>query len=399
MSKNASKPPLEASVRDLNHILGAERVIPADSGDTYTLYPRSTADVAAIVKWAKRHQVVVGCCPRGAVTEGGPDVFLVWDGMNRLLEVDVYSNLVQAQAGISLRQLESELNQAGYTTGYVPGGADRTLAYHLAMRSVQYGGPQYGGLDQLVVSLEAVLPAGTVIRTPQAPRRATGIDPRALLLGTGGHFGIVCSATMRVFPRFAQVQDLAFYYSSDSLACEALRLLLRHEISPTRVAIVAGQRGTQLGLEGFPARGAVLLLSIGLGVPGSDDQPRRASKRLTDLGDALTEVDVAGWWSAVLDQHPDDGLELSLHWDGIEPLFGSLPSGLVDTAVVTHCGKHGAVIVLGGGDDGERAAAVAATEAQNGGWRDLRRASVISPRDQQLRAILDTEGVIDAGEA
>ena len=58
----------------------------------------------------------------------------------------------------------------------------------------------YGGIEDLVVGLEAVLPDGTVTRIKNVPRRAAGPDVRHLVIGNEGALCFVTEVTVEGVP-------------------------------------------------------------------------------------------------------------------------------------------------------------------------------------------------------
>ena len=104
-----------------------------------------------------------------------------------------------AQAGINGTQLEWALNERGLTLLHYPASANcATLGGYLAPRGSGTISTKYGKAEDLVMSLEVVLPDGSVIRTPSVPSHASGPDFMRLFLGSEGTFGIITEATMRV---------------------------------------------------------------------------------------------------------------------------------------------------------------------------------------------------------
>ena len=56
----------------------------------------------------------------------------------------------------------------------------------------------YGSIEDIVYSIEAVMPSGDLVLLGKAPRAAAGPDLRHLLLGAEGTMGIVTGVTLAV---------------------------------------------------------------------------------------------------------------------------------------------------------------------------------------------------------
>jgi FAD/FMN-containing dehydrogenase len=70
----------------------------------------------------------------------------------------------------------------------------------MATRSIGQFSTLYGGIEDLVVGLEAVLANGDVVRIKDVPRRAAGPDLRHLFIGSEGALAFITEATLKLFP-------------------------------------------------------------------------------------------------------------------------------------------------------------------------------------------------------
>jgi FAD/FMN-containing dehydrogenase len=103
--------------------------------------------------------------------------------------------------GTPLEYLEKYLNERGYTTGHFPQSLPLAqIGGLLATRSIGQFSTLYGGIEDLVVGLEAVLANGDVIRIKNSPRRSVGPDLRHIFIGCEGTLGFITDATLKIFP-------------------------------------------------------------------------------------------------------------------------------------------------------------------------------------------------------
>ena len=142
--------------------------------------PADTAQVARILAWANDNGVNVIPRTGGTATEGGlesavPDSVIV-DGsaMNQIVSVDAYNMQATAQCGVPLQALEDRVREHGLTTGHSP--QSKPVAHMgglVATRSIGQFSTLYGGIEDMVVGLEAVFPGGEVCAHQEraAPRR------------------------------------------------------------------------------------------------------------------------------------------------------------------------------------------------------------------------------------
>lgn len=167
---------------------------------------RSTADVAAVLALAHEERVPLVARTGGTGTEGGLEVVVagtvVLDGsdLDEILDIDAVDMTATAQCGVRLAVLEEALRAQGLTTGHSP--QSQPLAQMgglVATRSIGQLSTLYGGIEDMLLGLEAVLPGGEVVRVRPVPRRAAGPDVRHVVLGNEGALAYVTEVTVQVY--------------------------------------------------------------------------------------------------------------------------------------------------------------------------------------------------------
>ncbi len=171
---------------------------------------RSADEVAAVLRFANANGINVVPRTGNSATEGGLETVvensIVVDGsmMNRIIKIDPYNMQATAQCGVPLATLEGAAREFGLTTGHQP--QSQPLAQMgglVATRSIGQLSTLYGGIEDLVVGLEAVFPNGEICRIKNVPRRAAGPDIRHIAIGSEGMLASSprspsnCSATSR----------------------------------------------------------------------------------------------------------------------------------------------------------------------------------------------------------
>ena len=95
--------------------------------------------------------------------EGG--VILDGSDMNEIIEIDEENRIVTAKCGTPLEYLEEVLNKKGFTTGHYPQSLPlASLGGLVATRSIGQFSTLYGGIEDVIVGLEAVLADGSIVR-------------------------------------------------------------------------------------------------------------------------------------------------------------------------------------------------------------------------------------------
>lgn len=136
--------------------------------------------------------------------------------MNKLIKIDKHNMIATVQSGFPLQRLEDEVNALGLTTGHSP--QSRPMAFMgglVATNSIGQFSTYYGGIADMVSSLEAVMPDGTVIRTRDVPRRSAGPDLNHLFIGSEGAIGVITEVTVKLFPYYPNEMWMGGYIVDD----------------------------------------------------------------------------------------------------------------------------------------------------------------------------------------
>jgi alkyldihydroxyacetonephosphate synthase len=168
---------------------------------------RGTQHVADVLKFANQGRVTVIPRTGRTATEGGlettvPDS-IVLDGsaMDQILKIDTHNMQATVQCGVCLQTLEDECRKLGVTTGHSPQSKPiAQLGGLVATRSIGQFSTLYGGIEDMVVGLEAVFADGTVTRIKNVPRRAVGPDIRHVVIGNEGALCFITEVTVKLFP-------------------------------------------------------------------------------------------------------------------------------------------------------------------------------------------------------
>ncbi len=187
--------------------------------------PESTAEIVGIVKAASAARKPIFIWGRATtfvdfgIQEGC--IVMALDLMNRILSIDLENQIVTVETGAIWHAVDSELNKLGWEMT-VPGGGGMfscTVGGTVAYNAVPHGITEYGVTGGHVVSLDVVLPDGTVVRTASAAntdaplpieRGANGPDLSGLFIGSCGTLGVITQVTMRIH-RIPECERFLFY--------------------------------------------------------------------------------------------------------------------------------------------------------------------------------------------
>ena len=177
------------------------------------LAPRSTVEVAAVVRLAAKHRVplvpqggntgmVAGATPPGDASA----VILSLRRMNRIRTIDPAARLVVAEAGVILETLHEAVSEQGLRFPLTIGSRGSCTVGGLA--STNAGGTQvlkFGMMRALVAGVEAVLPDGSIhdgLTGLKKDNRGYSLDQ--LLIGAEGTLGVITAVALKLVPAVAE---------------------------------------------------------------------------------------------------------------------------------------------------------------------------------------------------
>jgi FAD/FMN-containing dehydrogenase len=172
--------------------------------------PASTAEVAAIV--ALCNQTAAKIVPQGGNTglvggqtpsDAGDEIVLLLTGMNRLREIDVLTNSMTVDAGMTLKAARAAADDADrYFPLSLNAATACTIGGNLATNAGGSSAVAYGVARDLVLGLEVVLADGRVLDDlSKLKKNNTGYDLKNLFIGSEGTLGIITGAVLKLFSK------------------------------------------------------------------------------------------------------------------------------------------------------------------------------------------------------
>jgi len=209
----------------------------------FIVFPESTEEVSRILKMANRHKISVtpyggGTNPNGGTVPLYGGIVMDLKKMKRIIRIDETSLTVTAQAGINGQMLEWELNRHGLTLAHYPASEYcATLGGYVSTRGSGTLSTKYGKAEEMVLSMEVVLPTGQIIRTLPVPNHATGPDVFHLFIGAEGTFGVITELTMRIDPIPEVREFYGYLFESLEDGIEAGRRIMTKRIRPCAIRL------------------------------------------------------------------------------------------------------------------------------------------------------------------
>lgn len=222
-------------------------------------YPQSSAEVRELLDWAAAQNIDVipyggGTSVAGHINpeaQGRPVLTIDMGRMNRLLDLNVESQIATFGAGVPGPQVEAQLRVLGYTLGHFPQSWElSTLGGWVASRSSGQQSFRYGRIEQIFAGGKMECPNGT-LDIPTIPASAAGTDLREIVLGSEGRLGIITEVKVRVTPLPEQEKFIAVFMPDFESARVAVRKIAQQKIPLSMLRVSnAPETETQLKLAG-----------------------------------------------------------------------------------------------------------------------------------------------------
>ena len=328
-------PVTPADLAELRALLGDDGVLASDAArfayeadamlqarhrpDAIVL-PRSTDEVAALVRWARDRGLPV--TPRGAGTglAGGATteqagLSLSLNRMDRVLRVDAERMTAWVQPGLVNLWLSQQLAPQGLY--FAPDPASQQVSTIGGNVATNAGGPhclKYGVTFNHVLGATVVLADGEVLTLGGEAPDAPDTDLLAVVCGSEGTCAIVTEVCVRLLPVPEGVKTMLFDFATVDDACRTVSRVIAAGIVPAAMEIM--DRHTTTLVEawlhmGLPTDAAALLL-IEVDGPAVtlDGQAERIAALAREQGARSTRV-------------ARDADERALLWKGRKSAFGA----------------------------------------------------------------------------
>lgn len=198
--------------------------------------PKNIDEIQKLIEYCNKEKIsIVPVGGQSSVTgalqtlKGGIALDLT-KNINKIIEINHTNKTVTVQAGIYGPAFENELNKHGFSCGHFPQSFEySTVGGWLAAKGAGQASTGYGKIDDMVISLKAITPAG-IIETPCFPKTAQAWDIYPLFIGSEGTLGIITEITMKIRNyRPENTTFASFIFKSFEDAVSAMRNIIQSE--------------------------------------------------------------------------------------------------------------------------------------------------------------------------
>jgi alkyldihydroxyacetonephosphate synthase len=209
----------------------------------YVVFPETSEQVSKILKLANNYKIPV--TPRGGGAGDTCGALPIYGGivlnmskMDKIHKIDENNLSVTVETGIFQCDLEDALNRKGYTLNFFPASHYCSeLGGFLANRGSGTLSSKYGKIENLVVSMEVVLPTGEITHTLPVPDHSTGPELNKLFLGSEGTLGVITNVTLKMFYLPQERRFNAFLFKSLPDAIDAGRQIMVNRLGASVIRV------------------------------------------------------------------------------------------------------------------------------------------------------------------
>ncbi len=304
--------------------------------------PAGVEDVQATLRFANERRVPVipfglGSGVVGGVVASADAIVQDMGAMNVTRFIDPLNLLASFEAGKNGLEAENEVAAQGLTIGHWPQSvAVSSVGGWIATRASGQFSTAYGNIEDIVHSIEAVLPNGDFVTLGKGPRASAGPDLRHLMLGSEGTLGVITGVTFSLRRAAEARAVLAFEASDMRMGFEFQRQIIQSGWRPPVVRQYDERESQRLDARA----GACLVLMVHEGPAALVAAETAAVAALAaKVGVSTAPSDIVDRWLEQRNHVPSwsqflergivlDTVEISAGWDKIAAVYDDATASL-----------------------------------------------------------------------
>jgi glycolate oxidase len=282
--------------------------------------PRTTEEVAAVLRYCDEHGVKVVARGAGTSLSGGaipqPDaIVLGLSKLNRILDVNFPGRTVRVQAGVTNLSITEAVSAEGFF--YAPDPSSQlacTIGGNIGMNSGGAHCLKYGVTTNNVLGVRLVQMDGTILDIGGEAMDAPGLDLLGLVVGSEGQLGIVTEAVVRILPMAEDARPVLFGFDTSEEAAACVASIVGAGIIPVAMEFMDKEAIAiceAFAKAGYPLDvGAMLIIEV----EGSQVEMEAQLGRI---------VEIARQHNVKVVRESKSAMESALIWKGRKSAFGA----------------------------------------------------------------------------
>ncbi len=327
--------------------------------------PRGTAQVQELLRFCSANGIAVvpyglgsGVC--GGVLPTADVVLLDMSSMNRTREIDETDLLATFDAGKNGLEAEEEVAAHGLTIGHWPQSiAVSSVGGWISTRASGQFSTAYGNIEDIVYSIEAVLPDGELVQLGRAPRAAAGPDLRHVVMGAEGTMGVVTGVTLSLRRAPESRRLTAFFASGMAQGVEAQRRIVQADWRPPVMRLYDGSEVRRNFPDHASGDDAALLMVHEGPASRVEAEVADVTRIATDAGLVATDPAITELWLSKRNHVPTwtdffekgavvDTIEISAPWSRIVEVYDAVVGSLGEVDGIVNASAHSSHVYRSG---------------------------------------------------
>ncbi len=207
------------------------------------VFAQSAQEVSEIVKTCAAHKVPIiafgtGTSLEGQINAPAGGISVDLSQMDKVLAVNAGDLDCRVQPGVTREALNTHLRDQGLFFPIDP-GANASLGGMTATRASGTNAVRYGTMKDNVLSVEAVMADGSIIRTASRARKSSaGYDLTRLMVGSEGTLGLITEITLRLQGIPEAISAASCSFPSVDAACQTVMSVIQYGLPVARIELL-----------------------------------------------------------------------------------------------------------------------------------------------------------------
>jgi alkyldihydroxyacetonephosphate synthase len=299
-----------------------------------------------------------GVC--GGIEPDQSQILIDMSAMDRIVSIDEENLLLTVEAGVNGLVAEEAVAERGMTIGHWPQSiAISSVGGWVSTRASGQFSTAYGNIEDIVYTIEMVLPSGELVTLGKAPRAASGPDLRHLAMGAEGTHGIVTSVTLSLRRQPDMRRFSAWYCEDMASGFRAQREIVQQDWRPPVMRQYDASEVARLFPDYVQDDSCLILLVHEGPAARVDAEVTAVESIMATLGLSAADASAAEGWMSHRNNVPEwrdlleqgliaDTIEVSGTWSQINAIYEGVVEALKTVPDCVNASAHSSHVYRSG---------------------------------------------------